>query len=293
LKALVERNETARCFRTVTYTQLTIICIVSASGCTTATAAGCGVGVLAGMALAGVSVAIAGENANVSVGQVLVGGGLFGIASGCSAAAVADGLARSDAKSKPETRPVEAEAAYEGQQPHGTAAPTPGLITARTDLGGLVVTWFGTPATHPMTVGLRVHRYGKQPELAQCHELRLLSGSQPLQLPAAYRSQAQHDIVVELLQVQTDFPTAKALSASPQLELDVCGQRRVFTPTAMDAFAGFVNHFSALVPAQPPAAAVASDSSAQPPANPPASNPAPSTPETVPASGTPNAVAAP
>jgi hypothetical protein len=244
------------------------------------------------MALAGISVAIAGENADVPVGQVLVGGGLFGIASGCSAAAVADGLARSDAKSKPETRPVE-EAAYERPQAHGTAAPTPGLITARTDLDGLVVTWFGTPATHPMTVGLRVHRYGKQPELAECHELRLVSGSQPLQLAAAYRSQVQHDIVVELLQVQTDFTTAKALSASPQLELDVCGQRRVFTPTAMDAFAGFVKHFSALVPAQPPAAAGASDSSAQPPANPPASNPAPSTPEAAPASGTPNAVAAP
>lgn len=63
--------------------------LLAATGCSTATAAGCAVGTLTGMAVA--MGATAGTELNA--GQALLGGGIFGITSGCAAAATADALA--------------------------------------------------------------------------------------------------------------------------------------------------------------------------------------------------------
>jgi hypothetical protein len=81
--------------------------LLATQGCTAATSgaigAGCGVGLLAGITLAGVAVAANGsgsqvdsqgnQQAKVDPSAAMLGGAMFGLASGCSAAAVAAAIA--------------------------------------------------------------------------------------------------------------------------------------------------------------------------------------------------------
>jgi hypothetical protein len=71
-----------------------LFAMVGAQGCSTATAAGCGVGIASGVALAGIA---AGSSEGIDaddMGVVMLGGGIFGVVSGCTAAIVADAIAR-------------------------------------------------------------------------------------------------------------------------------------------------------------------------------------------------------
>ncbi|MEO7591740.1 MAG: hypothetical protein ABI134_11055, partial [Byssovorax sp.] len=73
-----------------------ILALGGASGCSTAVLAGCGVGIASGAALGGIAAASAKGN-SVDVGTVMLGGSIFGLVSGCSAAAVANAVATSKA----------------------------------------------------------------------------------------------------------------------------------------------------------------------------------------------------
>jgi hypothetical protein len=79
---------------------LMILALLGAPGCSTATAAGCGVGVLTGVALAGVAAASTPKNSSVDAGAAIIGGSLFGVVSGCSAAATAEAVASSQRKKR-------------------------------------------------------------------------------------------------------------------------------------------------------------------------------------------------
>ncbi len=74
-----------------------LLSLLGAPGCSAATAAGCGVGVLTGVALAGIAAA---STKTDNAGTVMLGGGLFGVTSGCAAAGVADLIARPSAQER-------------------------------------------------------------------------------------------------------------------------------------------------------------------------------------------------
>lgn len=97
-----------------------ILALGGASGCSTAVLAGCGVGIASGAALGGIAAASAPRN-SVDVGTVMLGGSIFGLVSGCSAAAVANAVATSKAKAAA----AEAESA---DPPASAPAPAPARI---------------------------------------------------------------------------------------------------------------------------------------------------------------------
>ena len=74
-----------------------LFALVGAQGCSTATLAGCGVGVATGVALAGIAAASSKETSDMT-GIAMLGGGMFGVTSGCSAAAVAAAIASPSAR---------------------------------------------------------------------------------------------------------------------------------------------------------------------------------------------------
>ena len=102
-----------------------ILALLGAQGCSTATAAGCGVGVLAGMALAGVAAASAPKNSSVDGGAVVLGGGIFGVASGCSAAAVAAAVASPKKHTDPTWTPAPEESEGDPQSAEAPPAKPP------------------------------------------------------------------------------------------------------------------------------------------------------------------------
>ena len=75
-----------------------LLALAGAQGCSAATAAGCGVGTATGMLVATVAASSvntgASYSAGVPMGTAMLGGAIFGVASGCAAAGVADLLAR-------------------------------------------------------------------------------------------------------------------------------------------------------------------------------------------------------
>ncbi|HZF49126.1 MAG TPA: hypothetical protein VE093_10785 [Polyangiaceae bacterium] len=75
-----------------------LLALAGAQGCSAATAAGCGVGTATGMLVATVAAANvnadARSSAEVPMGMAMLSGAIFGVASGCAAAGVADLLAR-------------------------------------------------------------------------------------------------------------------------------------------------------------------------------------------------------
>lgn len=104
-----------------------IVLLVSSgtlSGC--ATAAGCGAGTLAGMGLAGLVMA-GSEGANGdAVGVAVAVGGLFGVAAGCTGAAVAAGLARKEEREKAASEERAVEQDREPSRAYGASPRSPG-----------------------------------------------------------------------------------------------------------------------------------------------------------------------
>ena len=119
------------------------LAITATPACTTATAAGCGVGIAAGVALAGI--AAASSKGSVNAGTAMVGGGLFGIASGCSAAGVAEGITQKCEKygNTHDYAPIEPHAA--ATQAPITMKRSDDVVTTQADLVGIKLVWVGSP----------------------------------------------------------------------------------------------------------------------------------------------------
>jgi hypothetical protein len=125
MKIVDETTKTARCTKYLCCATM-LLGLLGTQGCSMATLAGCGTGVATGVALAGIAAASAGSNnsGSVDVGTAMLGGSIFGVVSGCSAAAVADAVARSSEREK--ARRVDAVEVRQEPAPRWDANVSPG-----------------------------------------------------------------------------------------------------------------------------------------------------------------------
>jgi hypothetical protein len=234
-------------------------------GCSGATAAGCGMGVVTG-ALIGALAAVSSENPEADVGTVMLGGSIFGIASGCSGAAVAESIGRADERNKragsaeplprSEGLPTSAKASQRSND----------LLQKQTDLDGIKLYLLGLPRTDSRKVALRFERRTHNAMFDKCDELEIIIDGQSMRLPWRRSSKRDRARVVETVQVMIDIDTVKSLRSAQRVDFRLCSVERRATLATMSAVDDFVVRFRALVPEPSIAAGAGAPQAAPPPA---------------------------
>ena len=241
-----------------------VLCLLFGQvGCTKASTFGCAAGIGAGLGLAALAAAQT-NDPNLDAGAVVLGGGLFGITSGCLAAVVADAVARGETKSKAWRR----ERDRDPPAPHDTsrvaAVPTAtaesDVVVADANLDGVKVTWQGAPRASAQRVRMRFQRYSTSNELLGCQELELATGDRSVRVALF------HDMTTggpsaqpQVAYAELDLAVIKALLTTKDTELVLCGLTRKLTEAAVQEVARFVGRFEALLPATSAPAPVPAD----------------------------------
>jgi hypothetical protein len=239
------------------------VCLLFAQvGCTKATTFGCAAGIGAGLGLA--AAAAAGSNdPNLDAGAVVLGGGLFGVTSGCLAAAVADAVARGE--TKPTRRRSEHDEApstpTDGEQvaPTATADPDKDLVIADVTLDGMKVSWQGAPLVAPRRVSLRFQRYSSTKELSGCEELEIATGDRSVRVALFHDVHADPSAQPQVAHAEIDLAVIKELLTVKDTQLRLCGLTRNMTSAAVAAVSRFVAHFESYLPTTSAPTAVPSD----------------------------------
>jgi hypothetical protein len=285
---------------------IAILLVLSSSACRGHTAAGCGAGLAVGMLLGALSAGVA-DDPSIDVGSGLLGGGLFGIAAGCTGAATVDAMTRSKEKVEPlpppePLYPTRAAAPPPSSPPAAQpqqAAQTPGVIKETTELDGLRVLWVGHPQRYPTKVGVRFERFTRDPVLVDCTALELTVDGRQLRFELVGKATPQGMLVRESAQSTLELEVVRELRGAGSVELQLCGLRRRLTTRAADQLASFVTQFDALAlpaavtPAPPPVEGTTPELAAPTASATPATPVAPDAASATPAAAAPLPAAAP
>jgi hypothetical protein len=203
--------------------------------------------VLAGVLLAAAAAGSA-SDPSVDTGAVLLGGGLFGIASGCSAAGVAAAVARSDERSRRPDAGDSIDPVDDRLSRPAAAIRDDGVVATGADLDGVRFAMRGLPRRHPTRVLVRLERYSRRAELAGCAEAQVMIDGKLVSYPAAYEESIHGRVVQGALQIELDIAVLRDIAAAKTVEFVLCAVRRRLSIKGADAVDEFVTRFDAHVP---------------------------------------------
>lgn len=231
------------------------VLLTAAGACSAASAVGCVTGVASGVALGGIAASGSSDDpereVEIDTGAAMLGGAIFGAVSGCTAAAVADAMARGDARHKPAAEaPERARGQWHGPTPRRASASKvdPGIVTANAHFHGISVSWRGQPQVASESVELRFQRYVKRGENGNCEQVELELDGERLGLPTKYSEATGGSIVLETFRASASIQLLRRIQKAKRVALRLCETEHRLSLPALEANRRFLVRFERLAP---------------------------------------------
>jgi hypothetical protein len=179
-----------------------------------------------------------------------LGGGLFGLVSGCTAASVSSALGRAEGRNqaRKEWNAGPASDTEPTTQQRPAPAPSTNLLYTQAELDGIKVFFLARPQTGSATVGLRFQRRTRNSMFDECNELEMAIDGQSKRYPWVRKRERSGSRIIEAVQVEIDIDTVRAMRAARAVDFRLCAVQRRLTLEAVKAADVFVTRFDALAP---------------------------------------------